>query len=189
MLLLYKTVFVPMLIYSCEVWPNLKAADYIVLQSAQLNFMRKILEVPRSVPTAALYFELGICPIRYEIEIRQLFFLKRVLDKKADDPWLLLYLEMLKFKDETNWGNEVLGLRKKHNLPLKNENIKNMSVRDWKPFVENSVYREAFLQFKLKLSMNMKTSHLSYSKLCTKDYLKQLLPSFARVVFRAKQEC
>ena len=34
--------------------------------------------------------------------------------------------------------------------------------------------------------MNMKTSHLSYSKLCTKDYLKQLPPSFARVVFRAK---
>ena len=60
MLILYKTVFVPRLIYNCEAWPNLKAADYKLLQSAQLKFMRTILEVPRSTPTAALYLELGI---------------------------------------------------------------------------------------------------------------------------------
>ena len=89
MLILYRTVFVPRLIYSCEGWSNSKAADHKILQSAQLKFMGKILEVPRSTPNAALYLELGIWPIRYEIEIRQLFFLKCVLDKKADDPCLL----------------------------------------------------------------------------------------------------
>ena len=37
-------------------------------------------------------------------------------------------------------------------------------------------------------SMNRKTSHLSHGKVCTKDYLKQLIPiySLPRVVFRAK---
>ena len=186
MLILYKTVFVPRLIYNCEAWSKLKAADYKILQSAQLKFMRKILEVPRSTPTAALYLELGIWPIRYEIEIRQLFFLKRVLNKTADDPCLQVYFEMLKFKDEPNWGNEVLGLRKKYNLPLKDENIKNMSERDWKSIVKSSVHREALLQLQVELSMNRKTSHLSYIKLCTQDYLKQLPPSLAKVVFRAK---
>ena len=93
---------------------------------------------------------------------------------------------MLKFKDETNWGNEVLGLRKKYNLPLKDLNIKNMSERDWKSVVKSSVHREAFLQLQVELSMNRKTSHLSYSKLCTQDYVKQLPPGLAKVVFRAK---
>ena len=74
MLILYKTVFVPRLIYNCEACSNLKAADHKILQLAQLKFMRKILEIPRSTPTAALHPELGIWPIRYEIEIRQLFF-------------------------------------------------------------------------------------------------------------------
>ena len=74
MLILYKTVFVPRPISDCEAWSNLKAEDYKILQSPQLKFMRKILEVPRSSPTAALYLELGISPIRYEIEIKQLFF-------------------------------------------------------------------------------------------------------------------
>ena len=186
MLILYKTVFVPRLIYNCEAWSNLKAADHKILESAQLKFMRKILKVPRSTPTAALYLDLGIWPIRYEIEIRQLFFLKRVLNKIADDPCLQVYLELLKFKDETNWGNEVLGLRKKYNLPLKDENIKNMSERDWKSIVKGSVYREALLQLQVELSTNRKTSHLSYNKLCTQDYLKQLPPNLAKVVFRAK---
>ena len=95
---------------------------------------------------------------------------------------LLVCLEMLKFKDESNWRNEVLGLRKKYNLPLKDENTKNMSERDRKSFV----YREAFLQLQVELSMNSKTSHLSHSKLCTKDYLKQLPPSLAKVVFKTK---
>ena len=84
------------------------------------------------------------------------------------------------------WGNEVLGLRKKYNLPLKDENIKNMSERDWKSIVKSSVHREALLQLQVELSMNRKTSHLSYNKLCTQDYLKQLPPSLAKVVFRAK---
>ena len=53
---------------------------------------------------------------------------------------------MLKFKDETNWGNEAFGLRKKYNLPLKDENIKNVSERDWKSFVKSSVDRKAFLK-------------------------------------------
>ena len=70
--------------------------------------MRKILEVPRSTSTAAVYLELSIWSIKYEIEIRQLFFLKHVLDKKVDDPCFLVYLEILNFKDEVNWGNEVL---------------------------------------------------------------------------------
>ena len=74
MLILSKTVFVPRLIYSCEECSNLLTADHKILQSAQLKFMRKILEVPRSTPIAALYLNLGIWPIRYEIEIRQPFF-------------------------------------------------------------------------------------------------------------------
>ena len=61
-----------------------------------------------------------------------------------------------------------------------------MLERGWKSFVKSSVYGEAFLQLQVELSMNRKTSHLPKSKLCIKDYLKQLPPCLARVVFRAK---
>ena len=61
-----------------------------------------------------------------------------------------------------------------------------MSEKDWKSIVKSSVYRKALLQLQVELSMNRKTSHLPYNKLCTQDYLEKLPPSLAKVVFRAK---
>ena len=76
MLLLYKTVFIPMLIYNCETWSNLTPKDYLTLQASQLTCLWNVLEVSKATPTAVMYLELGILPVRYEIEMRQLLFLK-----------------------------------------------------------------------------------------------------------------
>ena len=63
------------------------------------------MEVPKLMPVVALYLELGILPVNFEIEIKQLLFLRRIPDKKADSPVLLSYQEMLKFGAEANWAN------------------------------------------------------------------------------------
>ena len=60
------------------------------------------MEVPKSTPTAALFLELGILPIQYQIEKRQLVFLKKVLDRQNDDPAKMIYHEMLKYHAERN---------------------------------------------------------------------------------------
>ena len=53
LLTLYQSVFIPGLIYSCEAWSNLKAKDYQVLQKLQLNFLKWLMDVPRTTPNAA----------------------------------------------------------------------------------------------------------------------------------------
>ena len=54
-----------------------------------------------------LFLELGNLPIQYETEKRQLVFLKRILDRENDDPVKMSYHEMLKWKAEKNWANNV----------------------------------------------------------------------------------
>ena len=186
MLLLYKTVFMPRLIYNCEAWSNLTPKDYLTLQASQLTYLRNVLEVSKATPIAAMYLELGILPVKYEIEMRN-EFLKRLLDKKHDDPCLLTYIEMLKFENETNWAN-VFGLRRVYNLPLNDDNIKKMSVSHWKYFVKSAIFKEALLQLQVELSSNRKTSHITYqhSSLKPNDYLLQLPSHLARLVFKAK---
>ena len=71
---------------------------------------REVVFGRKSTPAAALYLELGILPVKCETEIKQLLFLKRILDKEANDPVLLSYQEMLKFGSEANWANNILGL-------------------------------------------------------------------------------
>ena len=63
------------------------------------------MEVSKAVPIAALHLDLGVLPIRYEIEMRQLFFLKGILSKDLCDPVKLAYeyVEMKKFGSEKNW--------------------------------------------------------------------------------------
>ena len=60
-----------------ETWTNITSKDYASLRKSHLSFLKRALEIPRSVTTAALYLELGILPIKCEIVIRQLLFLKK----------------------------------------------------------------------------------------------------------------
>ena len=158
------------------------------MQASQLTYLRNVLEVSKATPIAAMYLELGILPVRYDIEMRQLLFLKRLLDKKHDDPCLLTYIEMLKFENKTNWANNVLGLRRDYNLPLNDDNIKKMSVSQWKYFVKSAIFKEALLQLQIELPSNGKTNHITYqhSSLKPNDYLLQFPSHLARLVFKAK---
>ena len=158
------------------------------MQTSQLTYLRNVLEVSKATPIAAMYLEFGILPVGYEIEMRQLLFLKRILYKKNDDPCLLTYNGMLKFENETSWANNVLGLRRDYNLPLNADNIKDMSVSHWKYFVKSAIFKEALLQLQVELSSNRKTNHISYqhSILKPNDYLIQLPSHLARLVFKAK---
>ena len=51
------------------------------------------MEVSRATPTVALFLELGISPMRFEIEKRQLFFFKHLLDNDKNDPVQSDYFE------------------------------------------------------------------------------------------------
>ena len=105
MITMYQSVFLPRLIYNCESWSSLTQKDISNLQDAQLNFLRRVMEVQKSTPIAALFLEIGILPIQYEIEKRQLVFLKRILDRENDDPIEMSHHEMLKYQAERNWAN------------------------------------------------------------------------------------
>ena len=74
------------------------------------NYFRCMMEVPKPTSVAALYFNLGILIVNYELYIKQLLFLKRILDKDADYPVLLSYQDMVKFGLEANCEYHILGL-------------------------------------------------------------------------------
>ena len=159
MLILYQSLFLPRLIYNCESWSNLRTKDYQALQSAQLSYLRSVMEVPCSTSIAALFLELSVLPIKFEIEQRQLFFLKRILDKDPDDPVHAVYKEQLNYNFAENWANYISQLRRTYNLPLNDENIKRMTLNQWKSVVKSAIGQDAFMQLTIKCANNRKTSH------------------------------
>ena len=186
MLLLYRSVFLPRVIHNSEAWSNLSPKDVADLRIAQLSYLRRFLEVPRSTPTAALYLETGILPIEYEIHIKQVVFLKHILDKDSTDPVVQMYNEMYKFQNEPNWVNNVFELRGRYNLPLNDMNVKSMTRNDWKIFVKNRVKACAFEKLLFQCSSNRKTNQLSYKRLEAQNYLTSLGSSEARIIFKVR---
>ena len=134
MLILHQFIFLPRLIYNCESLSNLRTKDYQALQSAQLSYLRSAMEVPGSTPIAAMFLELSVLPIKFEIEQRQLFFPKRILDKDPDGPVHSVYKKQLNYNFEKNWANYISQLRLiiTYNLPLSDEIIKRMTLSQWK---------------------------------------------------------
>ena len=186
MLLLYQSIFWPRLIYNCEAWSYISENDNKQLQNVQLAFLRRVMEVPRPTPVAATSLELGILPIRYETEKRRLLFLKCILSRETCDPLLLTYEQMLRLSSEPNWASGVLDLRQKHNLPLNDTNIRNMSSQMGKSLVAGKIKMQAFSQLSHESSTNAKTRHLAYARLQKSPYMNLLGPQVVRVLFRAK---
>ena len=83
---------------------------------------------------------------------------------------------MLKFKDEPNSSSDVLPLPVKHNIPLNDDNIRNMY------FVKTAVRKEVFLQLQVELSSSKKTYHIVYHLFKTSDYLFQSPPTSTRLI-------
>ena len=161
-MMLYKTVFLPKLLYNCETWTSLSDNDFSNLQKAQLNYLRRMMEVPRSTPIHGTFLELGILPIQFEIEQRQLI------------PVLEIYKEMFKYDTERNWANMATCLRKKYDLPLNDTNIAKLAKSQWKCIVKKNKFNErvAFNYLLSSCLSNKKTSYLSYENWKSKNRLQ-----------------
>ena len=109
-----------------------------------------------------LFLELSVLPIKFEIEQSLLFFLKRTLDKDPDDPVHAVYKEQLNYNFEENLANYIYQLRLTYNLPLNDENIKIMTLSQWKSVVKHAIRQDAFMQLTIQCANNRKTSHLKY---------------------------
>ena len=142
--------------------------------------------MPKSTPTADLFLELGILPAQFVIELRQLIFLKKVLDRDQQNTVKRICNEMFKYPSENNWADNVLDLRHKYNLPQNHDNRANMTWPVWKKMVKNTVKRSAFMTLFEKSIVNKKIHHLWYARLERQPYITSLDPIYVRCVFRAR---
>ena len=132
------------------------------------------MEVPGSTPVAPLFLELSVLPIKFEIEQRQLFFPKRILDKDPDDPVHAVYKKQLNYNFEENCSNYISQLRLTYNLPVNDENIKRMTLSHRKSVVKSAIRQDAFMQLTIQCANSRKTSHIKYESFVRASYLKKL---------------
>ena len=164
-LTLYNSVFVSTLLFNCQAWTNLLKDDVKKLETIQLKYLKRILRAPQSTSNCFVYLELGILPISYVIDIRQLSFLHHILLLGENDPVRRIYNEQLSLPYEKNWGNHIKHLLVTHNL--QDTDPATISGDSWKKKVKEVVTNFAFMKLKEEAKHKSKTKHLDYTTFTT----------------------
>ena len=160
MFLLYRSAFLPTLIFNCEAWSNLTNQEVESLQKVQLKYLRNMMEVANSTSVAGTLLELGILPINFEIDPRKLKFLWKILQKENDDPVKQVYLELKRNCFEKNWTNEIMEVMHRYSLSTCDGEVECTGKTEWYNKVKHAVYDHALNELNAACRANGKSNML-----------------------------
>ena len=83
--LLHMSIFINGTLTNMETWPKCSEARLNKLENIEQNFMRKILKAHSKTPIEALYLELGIIPLRYNLMTRRILYLHEIMNRDDDE--------------------------------------------------------------------------------------------------------
>ena len=187
LMLLYKSLFLPVVLYNSQAWSNMTKHDISLLNTIQLKFLKRIFHVPPSTSNPITFLETGSLPIEQEINIRRLNFLHHVLSLDTNDPVKKVYEEQLKLSHEGNWANEMKNLRTRYNIVVEDGEVSRWSKEGWKKMVKSKVKEFTLNLLNAEMAEQKQGRQLPrYTQLTPQSYLTELQPSKARKIFHVR---
>ena len=186
-MLLYKSLFLPVVLYNSQAWSNITKHELTLLNTVQLKFLKRIFHAPPSTSNPITFLETGSLPIEQEINLRQLNFLHHILSLDSSDPVKRVYNEQLKLSHEKNWANELVNLRRKYNIKADDQEIPMLTKERWKRMVKMKLREYALEHLNIEMLEQKHGSKLSrYTDLTPQKYLTEFQPSKARKMFHVR---
>ena len=185
-LMLYRGLFVQVILNNAQAWSNLTQTDLKALQTIQLKYIKRAFHAPSSTSNTLTYLETGILPIKNEIHIKQLTFLHHILTLPDNDPVKFTYQQQLLYS-YPNWANEVGELRRQYNLTETDAEIEVKSKDAWKRSVKKKVEMAALECLNKEGEGKRIASNLCpYMKYVRQEYVDRLPPKLARKIFHIR---
>ena len=187
LMLLYRCIFLAIVLYNAQAWSNLTAKNIRDLQVVQLRYLKRMLHAPTSTSNVVTFLETGTLPIENEIHVRQLTFLHHIINLQDDDPVKTTYCQQLKYPYEPNWANTVVALRRKYGIGERDDEIVEISKERWKGIVKAKVFMYVIGELKEKALSQKHAQRLTYpSKLLIQSYMTNLPSENARKIFHIR---
>ena len=68
-----------------ETWPNCSVERIEAFERIEQTFFRKILNAHSKTPIEAIYLELGVIPLRFQLMKRRILYLREIMDRSDDE--------------------------------------------------------------------------------------------------------
>ena len=117
---------------NCETWV-LNKGEREKLEKIELWALKKILDVPKTTPTPAIWYITGLLTTSILIDKRQLLYIKTILDRPDQDPnkKMLICLN----NDDIGWPKQINEKLEEYGLDYSWNQIKDKKPASWKRLV------------------------------------------------------
>jgi exonuclease III len=195
---LHEKCLLPALLYNSETW-ILSANDINMLNTLQTQAFQKYMKTPNSTPKLAYYAELGIYPLYTQVQIRQLMYLHKLLNRtgRASEA---LHTESLSTGTQNpsrrpnqpkSWFNHITSMLNRYGLPTRFTTIEHIPKSRWKTMVEKSVKNQYNTEFYQAASASTKMTGIISTKQTPnrESYITTLGRKKASAIFRLRARC
>ena len=171
-LMLRHAMLISVLLTNSETWLRLSKKDIDRLEGVDRMFLRRILHVPTSTPTTALYLETGSIPIRLVIKMRRILYLHHILTRDNDALIKRAFLAQVKQPVKGDWcivvkeDLDYIGLS---NLTF--ETISSVSKESLRTIVKAKLRETALKDLLIEKEKSSKLKLLKYTSLNIQPYL------------------
>ena len=126
-LVMRETMLVSKMLSNSEVWYNITKDQYTKLERIDEMFIRRMFNVPISVPKESLYMDTGSLSLKYLIRIRRLMYIWHILHSDKKELLNKFYSAQKLESSKDDWVEQITKDKMDLNIQLSDENIKLMS--------------------------------------------------------------
>ena len=127
------------LLTNCETWV-LNKGERGKLERIELWALKRLLNLPKTTPTAAIWHITGLLITTILIDKRQLMYLKILLNR-PDDDWTKRMFNCLKL-DNIGWAKQMNNLLETYEIHDTYDQIRDMTKPAWRKKVFNATEKK-----------------------------------------------
>ena len=169
---LRESLFINGILWNVETWYDMSENDIKELEKIDKILIKRILNVPSSTPSALLYLELGMTPLKYLIQARRLLFLHHIITRKEDTLIYKFFNAQCREPAKNDWSETVKRDMEELDLNYEFSDIKSLSKNVWLKRVKEACKSKAFEDLTDTQMEYSKGNNLGYGSLKMRGYLK-----------------
>ena len=144
------------------------------MERIELRALKKILDVPKTTPTPAIWHVTGLLLTSVLIDKRQLLYLKNILNRENDD-WVKKMFNSLQ-NNNIGWTKQILSILTEYKLDKPLEEIEKMPNATWKRIVTEATEKrnkEKLLEMCMSRDGEKQKTKNLVSKLKNDNYVRR----------------
>ena len=153
----YKIIIRRILLYNLEAWSSLTKENLCHLEKIQAEFLKRILNLPKTTSYFGILFEVGIWRVEEMILFQKLMLLHNIMKSSPERLIRKMICEQEENEYPNSWLQTLRSEAEKRSINVNLEEIQNQSKESYKKFIKKSIEEYMVNEIKRLAGTKMRT--------------------------------